>query len=59
MYVLTTASSTAGVLGIGQVTGNAGENNCYPCQGGALLGGVSGECGNFTLMTMAVFARTF
>lgn len=32
--------SSAGLLGANSVTGEAGENNCYPCNGGALAGGV-------------------
>ncbi|KAK5767514.1 hypothetical protein LTS12_002355 [Elasticomyces elasticus] len=52
-------TSNAGILGAGVVSGEVGENNCYPCIGGAALGSVVGECGNSTLMTMAVFARNF
>ena len=37
-------TSSAGVLGIGTVSGEAGENNCYACQGGAAAGSfVSGK----------------
>ncbi|KAK3073776.1 hypothetical protein LTR53_004356 [Teratosphaeriaceae sp. CCFEE 6253] len=50
-------TTVAGLLGSASVTGEAGENNCYPCIGSATAGGVVGECGNSTVMTMAVFAR--
>lgn len=37
-------TSSAGVLGIGTVSGEAGENNCYACQGGVMAGSfVSGR----------------
>ncbi|KAK1073542.1 hypothetical protein LTR74_001683 [Friedmanniomyces endolithicus] len=51
-------TSNAGILGNGVVSGDAGENNCYPCIGTAAVGGSIGECGNSTVMTIAVFART-
>ncbi|KAK0269999.1 hypothetical protein LTR35_014465 [Friedmanniomyces endolithicus] len=51
-------TSNAGILGNGVVSGDAGENNCYPCIGTAAVGGSVGECGNSTVMTIAVFART-
>ena len=49
----------SGVLGIGSVTGEAGENNCYPCNGGAVAGSVSGDCGNSTISTIAIYSRGF
>ncbi|KAL1583775.1 hypothetical protein WHR41_07128 [Cladosporium halotolerans] len=49
----------SGILGGSSVTGNAGDNNCYPCIGGALSGGVSGACGNSSASTMAIYARGF
>ncbi|GAB7337164.1 hypothetical protein MBLNU457_g2554t2 [Dothideomycetes sp. NU457] len=49
----------AGVLGLNSVTGEAGEQNCYPCNGGSLTGSVPGPCGNFSVDTIAIFARTF
>ncbi|KAK5674602.1 hypothetical protein LTS10_012603 [Elasticomyces elasticus] len=52
-------TSNAGLLGAGVVSGEVGENNCYPCIGAAAPGGVVGNCGNSTLMTMAIFARNF
>ena len=51
--------SSGGLLGAGAVTGEAGENNCYACNGGALMGGVTGACGNSSTGTIAIFARTF
>lgn len=32
--------SISGLLGATSVTGEAGENNCYPCNGGSVPGGV-------------------
>ena len=52
-------TSSSGLLGVGSVTGEAGENNCYPCNGGAAPSGVVGECGNYTVQTIAIFARDF
>lgn len=54
---ITYVSVTSGLLG--SVTGEAGENNCYPCNGASLVGGVPGECGNYTVNTISVFARSF
>lgn len=49
---------SGGLLGMGSVTGEAGETNCYTCNGAATQGGVPGPCGNSTT-TMAIFARSF
>lgn len=57
--LLTRLHSTAGFLGSASVTGEAGEENCFPCIGAALGQGTVGECGNSTIMTIAIFARTF
>ena len=51
--------SLGGALGSGSVTGDAGENNCYPCNGAVVSGSVAGECGNFSISTIAIFARSF
>ncbi|KAI4721021.1 hypothetical protein E4T48_02637 [Aureobasidium sp. EXF-10727] len=40
-------------------TGEAGENNCYLCNGGSVAGGVPGACGNSSVSTIAIFARSF
>ena len=50
--------SSSGLLGIGSVTGEAGENNCYACNGGALVNTILGECGNSTVQTIAIYALT-
>ncbi|QIW96076.1 hypothetical protein AMS68_001594 [Peltaster fructicola] len=52
-------TAPAGLLGLSSVTGSAGINNCYPCNGGALIGGTAGECGNATISSIAIFARGF
>ncbi|KAK3679073.1 hypothetical protein LTR78_001526 [Recurvomyces mirabilis] len=52
-------TSAAGILGAQSVTGEAGEENCVPCIGAAVGTGTVGECGNSTVMTVAIFARTF
>lgn len=51
--------SMAGLLGASSVTGEVGENNCYPCNGGALPQGVTGACGNGSISTIAIFARSY
>ncbi|THW63546.1 hypothetical protein D6D20_03536 [Aureobasidium pullulans] len=40
-------------------TGEAGENNCFLCNGGSVSGGVPGACGNSSSSTIAIFARSF
>lgn len=51
----------AGLLAAG-VTGEAGENNCFTCIGGATPASVPGACGSGTATagsTMAIYARGF
>ncbi|KAM0724144.1 hypothetical protein Q7P37_000025 [Cladosporium fusiforme] len=52
-------TTNSGLLGSTSVTGPAGDNNCYTCIGGAPAGGVAGPCGNATVMTIAIFARSY
>ncbi|KAF2170264.1 hypothetical protein M409DRAFT_19867 [Zasmidium cellare ATCC 36951] len=55
-------TSQGGLLGSGQVTGEAGENNCPSCIGGATPGSVPGACGTATATagtSMAIYARGF
>lgn len=45
--------------GLNGATGDAGDNNCYPCNGGPVLGSIGGACGNLTVGTEAIYARGF
>lgn len=45
--------------GLNGATGDAGDNNCYPCNGGPVPGSIGGACGNLTVGTEAIYARGF